>query len=92
MTEPSINHEARSIMIERKVIVVVGSSPVGWDDAVKQVVKKVSQAVETIAGIDVVHQSARVERGEIVDYRATVQISFTKDAAARVPHSEPLDA
>ncbi len=68
-------------MAEKKTIVLVGSSATSWEEAVRQVVRKASESVERIDGIDVLHQSARADaEGRIVEFRATVQISFDKES------------
>jgi flavin-binding protein dodecin len=66
-------------MAEKKTIVLVGSSETSWEEAVRQVVRKASESVERINGIDVLHQSAEADtEGRIVEFRATVQISFDR--------------
>lgn len=63
-------------MTELKTIVVVGASTTSWEDAVRQVVRKAAESIPQIASVDVVHQTARVENGDIAEYRATVHVSF----------------
>lgn len=60
-----------------KVIELVASSKTGWEDAVKEAVREASQSLRHIKGVDVVKHSAHVdEKGEIVEYRATVHVAF----------------
>jgi len=59
-----------------KVIEIIGISPSGFGDAVEQAVQKASQSVSGITGVEVIKQSARVENGQIVQYRAAVKIAF----------------
>ena len=59
-----------------KVIELVGTSHEGWEDAVQQVVKEASSTLQEITGVDVVHQTALVENGNITEYRATVHVAF----------------
>ncbi len=59
-----------------KVIEMVGSSEKSWDDAVRQVVHEASQTLRHIRGVDIVHQTAHVENGDITEYRATVHVAF----------------
>lgn len=59
-----------------KVIELVGTSHEGWEKAVKEVVKEASQSLRHITGVDVVHQTAHVEDGNITEYRATVHVAF----------------
>lgn len=64
-------------MANKKVIVVVGSSEQSREEAVRNVVRKATDSVRRIESIDVLHQSAcGDEAGEIIEFRATVQVSF----------------
>jgi flavin-binding protein dodecin len=63
-----------------RMIVLMGTSTKSWEDAVRQVVSEASRQVGEIIGVDVVHQSAGVEGGKITQFRATVHVSFFKDA------------
>lgn len=59
-----------------KVIEIIGVSQSGFGDAVQQAVKKAAQSVSGITGVEVIKQSARVDKGQIVQYRAAVKIAF----------------
>lgn len=59
-----------------KIIELVGSSEEGWNEAVGNALKEAAKTVKNIKGIDVKSCTARVEGGEIVEYRADVKISF----------------
>ena len=59
-----------------KVIEIIGVSQLGFADAVQQAVSKASQSVSGITGVEVIKQSARVDNGQIVQYRAAVKIAF----------------
>ena len=59
---------------------MVGTSSESWSDAARQAVKTASRTVRNIKTIDVVSQSARVEDGEVVEYRVDLKISFEYDA------------
>jgi len=58
---------------------MVGTSSESWSDAARQAVKTASRTVRNIKTIDVVSQSARVEDGEVVEYRVDLKISFEYD-------------
>lgn len=62
-----------------KVIELVGTSEVGWDDAAAEAVKAASRSIHGISGIEVTHMTAKVENGKIVAYKATVKIVFAVD-------------
>jgi flavin-binding protein dodecin len=59
-----------------KVIEVIGVSEKSWEDAAEQAVKKASESVKGITGIEVVAQTARVSDGKIVQYNATIKLAF----------------
>lgn len=65
-------------MADVKTIVVPGVSPNSWEDAVRQVVREASASVGEIIGVEVLHQSAEVNGGDISQFRAVVQISFLR--------------
>jgi len=59
-----------------KVIELIGSSTVSWEDAVENAVKEAAKTVRNIVGVDVVGFTAKVKDGDIIEYRANVKIAF----------------
>jgi flavin-binding protein dodecin len=60
-----------------KVVELVGSSPISWEDAVKEAIREASQSLRHIKAVDVVKHTAHVdENGEIEEYRATMHVAF----------------
>jgi flavin-binding protein dodecin len=60
-----------------KVIELVGESDQSWEDAVQVAVKQASKTLRGITGVEVLNWSGKVdEQGEIVGYRANVQVAF----------------
>jgi flavin-binding protein dodecin len=55
---------------------MVGTSPTSWSDAARQAVATASRTVRNIREIEVVKSTARVEDGEIVEYRVELKIHF----------------
>ena len=65
-----------------KVIEIISSSKVSFDDAVKQGVAKASETVSGIAGAWVKDQSVEVSDGKVTAYRVTMKVTFLlKDAS-----------
>ena len=60
-----------------KVVEVIGISKKSFDDAVGQAVKKASQSIKGITGVEVIKHSAKVQGGKIVQYKANVKLAFT---------------
>ena len=59
-----------------KVIEIIGVSDKSFDDAVNQAVKKASETVKDISGVEVTKFMAPVEKGKITQYRANVKLAF----------------
>lgn len=59
-----------------KVIEILASSEVGWEDAAKKAVKTASKTVKGIRSVYIQEQSATVVDGEIKEFRVNVKITF----------------
>lgn len=59
-----------------KVIELLASSPVGWEDAAASAVKTAAKTVKEIRSVYVKDQSAIVVKNKITEYRVVVKVSF----------------
>lgn len=60
-----------------KVIEVIGTSEVGWEEAARNAVRAARETIREITGVDVKAWTGKVgPDGEIVEYHATVKIAF----------------
>ncbi|SFS10809.1 hypothetical protein SAMN05216559_3811 [Halomicrobium zhouii] len=59
-----------------KVVKVLGTSAESWDDAADEAVREASKTIDDIRGVEVEDQTAKVEDGEVTEYRATVEVAF----------------
>ena len=59
-----------------KVIEILASSPISWEDAVSNAVAEASKSIRGIKGINVQNMSAVVEDGKVVSYRVNCKLSF----------------
>lgn len=59
-----------------KVIEVVGESKNSWQEAVENAVRDASKTIRNITGVEVRNQTANVQGGKIVEYKADVAIAF----------------
>ncbi len=60
-----------------KVIELIGSSEIGWEDAVNNVVKKASQTLQDLRVAEVKELDVKLDdKGNIAAYRAKVRLSF----------------
>jgi dodecin len=65
-----------SVMTAVKVIKILGTSEESWEEAAREAVREASETVREVHGVDVEKWTAKVEDGEIVEYRATTEIAF----------------
>jgi hypothetical protein len=59
-----------------KIIELIGSSPISWEDAVKNALADAAKTVDNIKSVYVKRCNAKVEKNKIVEYRANVKIAF----------------
>ena len=59
-----------------KVIEIMASSPVSWEDATASAIKTAAKTVKEIRSAYVQDQSVVVAKNKITEYRVNVKISF----------------
>lgn len=59
-----------------KVIELVGSSDVSWEDAAKQAVETAGKSLKNLRIAEINKLDLKVEDGKVVGYRARVSLSF----------------
>ena len=59
-----------------KVIELIGSSKLSFDDAVKNAVDEAAKTIRGITGVWVKGYKALVKNGKITEYRAIVKLTF----------------
>jgi len=64
-----------------RVIELVGVSDKSWSDAAQQVVTRAAESLRHITGLDVVHSSAVVRDGKIIEYHVNVKVAFVIEPA-----------
>ncbi len=67
-------------MKEPKTIVLVGASTVSWEDAVRQVLRQVTQSVRGVQQMDVVHQCVKVLDDQITEFRVTLHVHLAGES------------
>ena len=60
-----------------KILELVGSSTISWDDAVQEALKEAAKTIQHIVGIDVLGNKGEIENNKIVKFKAHVRIAFT---------------
>ena len=63
-----------------KVIELVGSSEVSWEDAAKIAIEAASKSLHDLRIAEVRQLDVKVEEGKVVAYRAKVAVSFKIEA------------
>ena len=59
-----------------KVIEVIGTSEVSWEDAAKHAIDKASQSIKDLRIAEVISQDLKIEDDKVVAYRTKVSLSF----------------
>jgi flavin-binding protein dodecin len=59
-----------------RVIDVVGSSKISWEDAAKHAVETAAKSIRDLRIAEVAKMDVRVEKGKVVAYRTRLQVSF----------------
>jgi flavin-binding protein dodecin len=59
-----------------KVIELVGTSDVSWEEAAKQAVNTAGKSLRDLRIAEVTKLDLRIENGKVVAYRARVSLSF----------------
>ncbi len=59
-----------------KVVELMSSSKKSWEDATAKAVKKASKSIQEIKSAYVKDQSVVVNKGEVIEYRVTLKVTF----------------
>ena len=59
-----------------KVIEVIGTSTVSWEDAAAKAVERASKTLEDLRVAEVTSQDVKIENGKVTAYRTKLSLSF----------------
>ena len=59
-----------------KIIELVGTSDVSWEDAAKKAVETAGQSLKNLRIAEIVKLDMKIENGMVAAYRARVNVSF----------------
>lgn len=59
-----------------KIIELVGTSQVSWEDAAKQAIEKADETLRGLRIAEVTKLDMKLENGKFIAYRARVAVSF----------------
>lgn len=63
-----------------RVIDVIGTSKVSWEDAAKRAIETAGGSLRDLRVAEIAKLDVRLEDGKVVAYRARVQLSFKYEA------------
>jgi flavin-binding protein dodecin len=63
-----------------KIIELVGTSEVSWEEAAKNAVETASKSLRDLRVVEITKLDMKVENGKVVAYRARVNLSFKYQA------------
>ena len=66
-------------MSTEKHLKLTGVSNVSWKDAIVQTITEASKTLDYISSIKILEQTARIDGNKIVEYYATIDLSFGID-------------
>jgi flavin-binding protein dodecin len=70
-----------------KIIELVGSSDISWEDAAKNAVETASKTLRDLRIAEVKELDLKIEEGKVVAYRARLHLSFKYSDKERIEHS-----
>ncbi len=59
-----------------KVIEIIGTSELSWEDAAKKAVERAASHLEDLRVAEITELDMRIEDNKVVAYRARVKVSF----------------
>ena len=63
-------------MAVARVTKITTASPKGFQAAVENGLTRAAKTIRGITGLEIIEQKAKVDKGKIVDYRVTMEITF----------------
>lgn len=66
-------------MSTEKHLKLTGISNISWKDAIVQTIAEASKTLDYISSIKILEQSARIDGNKIVEYYATIDLTFGID-------------
>jgi len=69
-------NQRRIAMSVYKIVELVGTSPISWEEAAKEVIETSTKSLRDLRIAEVDKLDVRIENGKIVEYRARVKLSF----------------
>jgi flavin-binding protein dodecin len=59
-----------------KVKEIIGSSPISFEEALKEAIKYATEEKKNVTGAKILNQSVKIENGKIVEYKVNVNVAY----------------
>ncbi len=59
-----------------KIIELVGTSEISWEDAAKNAVETAGKSLENLRIAEIVKLDMKIDKGKVIAYRARITLSF----------------
>ena len=59
-----------------KVIELIGTSDVSWEDAARKAVEKAAKSLDDLRVAEIAQLDLKIENGKVTAYRSKVKVSF----------------
>lgn len=66
-------------MTIKKHLRLTGISDISWKDAINKTIIEASKSIDYISSVTVLEQKAKIDGNKIVEYYATIDLSFNID-------------
>jgi flavin-binding protein dodecin len=63
-------------MAVARVSKITAASPKGFQEAVGEGMRRATKTLRGITGFEVISQKGKIEKGKIVEYRVTMEVTF----------------
>lgn len=63
-----------------KHLKITGVSNISWKDAIVKVVEEASKTIDYLSNIKILEQTAKIDGNKIIEYYATVELTFNVDS------------
>ncbi len=66
-------------MVVEKHLKLTGVSNISWKDAITKTISEASKTIDYITSIAVLEQKAKIDGNKIIEYYATLELTFSVD-------------
>ena len=63
----------------KKHLIITGNSNISWKDAIVKAITEASKTIDYISSIKILEQTAIIDGNKIIEYHATIDLSFGID-------------